>query len=324
MQGLDGITNIADDVLVFGTTYEEFKSNVISFLDCCAEEHMHLNPDKIKIDCPEVPFFQNVLSKDGLSPDTKKVELIQQWPTLTNHKELQLFLRTVNYLSHFLAFLSDLCAPLQALLKKDTEFIWTSVHQHTFDQLKLHISNDVKFQFYDSSTSTSTEIPTNLRPISYASKTLSRTESNYSNIECELLGLLFTVTHFKRFTYGRLVHVITDHKSLVSLFKKSLVDSSPRFTRMLIQLLDYKLDVNYQPGERMHLSNAISRLSTHNKNEGKTIANLNVSIHAIEELTGFNSLSVDKLHQHTSKNQTMQLLIDHINNSFSRIIYQVL
>ena len=40
------------------------------------------------------------------------------------------------------------------------------------------------------------EIPTNLRPISYACKTLSATESNYSNIERELLGLLFTINQF--------------------------------------------------------------------------------------------------------------------------------
>ena len=72
----------------------------------------------------------------------------------------------------------------------------------------------------------------------------------------------------------------------------------------------------YQPGAQMHLSDAISRLSTHDNNEGRTIANLDVSIHAIEELTGFNSLSVDKICQHTSKDQIMQLLIDHINNSF--------
>ena len=122
LQGLNGYTNIADDVLVYGTMYDEFKSNVLSFLDHCIEEDMHLNPDKIKINCPEVPFFRNILSKDGLSPDTKKVELIQQWPTPTNHKELQSFLGTVNYLSRFLAFLSDLHAPLQALLKKDAEF----------------------------------------------------------------------------------------------------------------------------------------------------------------------------------------------------------
>ena len=151
LQGLNGCTNIADDVLVFGTTYDEFKANVIAFLDCCVQEDMHLNPDKVKIDCLKVPFFGNVLSKEGLSPDTRKVELIQQWPTLTNHKELQSFLGTVNYLSRFLAFLSDLCAPLQSLLKKDTEFVWMPVHQQAFDQLKLHVSNDVKLQFYDAS-----------------------------------------------------------------------------------------------------------------------------------------------------------------------------
>ena len=247
-------------------------------------------------------------------------------------------------MSRFLAFLSDLCAPLQSLLKKDTEFVWMRVHQHAFDQIKLHISNDVKHEVYDAykplyievdtskkgigvvmlqedpvmrnDSKSGSEIPTNLRPISCASKTLSTTESNYSNIEHELLGLLFAVTHYKHFTYGRLVHIITDHKPLVSLFRKSLLDSSPRLTRMLIQLLDYTLEVAYQPGAQMHLSDAISKLSMHDNSKGTTIENLNVSIHAIEELTGFNSLSVDKICQHTAKDQAMQLLIDHINNGF--------
>ena len=130
LQGLNGCTNIADDILVYGSTYDEFKTNVLVFLDHCIQEDMHLNPDKVKINCSEVPFFGNILSKDGLSPDTRKVELVQQWPTPTNHKELQSFLVTVNYLSRFLAFLSDLHVPLQALLKKGTKFIWTLVHQH--------------------------------------------------------------------------------------------------------------------------------------------------------------------------------------------------
>ena len=219
-------------------------------------------------------------------------------------------------------------------------------HQHTFNQIKLHVSNDVKLQLYDANkplyievdtskkvigavmlqgnsivpnTAKSDEIPMNLRPISYASKTLSSNKSNYSNIEHELLGLLFTITHFKHFTYGRLVHVITDHKPLVSLFRKSLVDSSPRLTRMLIQLLDYTLDIRYQPGAQMHLSDAISRLLTHDSNTGSTIENLDVSVHAIEELTGFNSLSVAKICDHTTKDLSMQHLIQHINDGFPNL-----
>ena len=124
------------------------------------------------------------------------------------------------------------------------------------------------------------------------------------------------IVHFKHFTHGREVHVITDHKPLVSLFKKSLVDASPRLTRMLIQLLAYSLCVIYQPGAKMHLSDVISQLSTHDNSKGKTIQDLNVSIHSIEELTGFNSLSADKIHQHTAKDNTLQLLIQHINDGF--------
>ena len=232
---------------------------------------------------------------------------------------------------------------LQALFKKGTMFVWITVHQRVFDQIKLHVSNDVKLQFYDANeqlynevdtskkgigavmlqsdsivpnTAKSDEILMNLRPISYASKTLSSTKSNYSNIEHELLGLLLAITHFKHFTYGRLIHIITDHKPLVSLFRKLLVDSSPRLTRMLIQLLDYTLDMRYQPGAQMHLSDAITRLSTHDSNTGSTIENLDVSVHAIKELTGFNSLSVAKIRQHATKDPAMQQLIQHINDGF--------
>ena len=35
LQGLNGCTNISDDVLVFGTTYDEFKTNVLAFLEHC-------------------------------------------------------------------------------------------------------------------------------------------------------------------------------------------------------------------------------------------------------------------------------------------------
>ena len=128
LDGLSGVTNIADDVLVFCRTESEFKTNMTSFLDRCVEQDMHLNPEKIQINCERVPFFGNTLSKDGLSLDLNKVRLIQEWPTPQNQKELQSFLGTVNYLSRFLTFLSDLRAPLQNLLKKESEFVWTSMH----------------------------------------------------------------------------------------------------------------------------------------------------------------------------------------------------
>ena len=88
LEGLHGTINIADDVLVFGCDYSPFKSNIIGFLDRCVEKDLHLNPDKIRINIPNVPFFSQVLTKEGLKPDPHKISVIQQWPTPTNVKEL--------------------------------------------------------------------------------------------------------------------------------------------------------------------------------------------------------------------------------------------
>ena len=108
LEGLNGTINIADDVLVFGCDYDSFKSNVISFLDQCVEKDLHLNPDQIQINIPNVPFFGQVLTKEGLRPDPHKVDVIKQWSTPTNVTELQSFLGSVNYLCKFIPYLSDL------------------------------------------------------------------------------------------------------------------------------------------------------------------------------------------------------------------------
>ena len=69
LHGLDGVFNIADDILVIGETYVEFKDNVIKFLDRCVEKDLHLNADKFKLDCDTVTFFGHLLTKDGMRPD---------------------------------------------------------------------------------------------------------------------------------------------------------------------------------------------------------------------------------------------------------------
>ena len=121
--GLPGVKNIADNILVFGSTQEEHDANVIRFLERCLEINLHLNPDKVKINCSSVPFFGMVLTAGGIKPDPKKVETIKKWPIPQNITELQSFLGSVNYLSCYIPCLSQLCKPLQALIKKNSEYV---------------------------------------------------------------------------------------------------------------------------------------------------------------------------------------------------------
>ena len=97
LSGLPGVTNIADDILVYGSTQEEHDANVIHFLERCLEIDLHLNPDKVKINCTSVPFFGMILTESGIKPSPKKVEAIHNWPTPKNITELLSFLESVNY-----------------------------------------------------------------------------------------------------------------------------------------------------------------------------------------------------------------------------------
>ena len=55
-------------------------------------------------------------------------------------------------------------------------------------------------------------IPNDLLPVAYGSKTLTDTESQYANIELELLGVVARVEKFHTFCYGRSTIVLSDHK----------------------------------------------------------------------------------------------------------------
>ena len=134
--------NIADDILVFRSTHEEHDVSVIRFLEWCLEIDLHLNPDKVKINCKSVPFFGMVLTADGIKQDPKKVETIKKWPIPQNVTELQSFLGSINNLSRFIPGLSQLHKPLQALIKKNSEYVWTDVHDKVFQDLKDMVSED--------------------------------------------------------------------------------------------------------------------------------------------------------------------------------------
>ena len=225
VDGLQGVINIADDVLVYASDFDVFKSNVVSFLDCCVKHDLHLNLDKIRINVDSVPFFGQTLTKNGLTMDENKWKVIQDWPIPTNIKELQSFLGSVNYLSKFIPYLSAHRKPLQDLLKHssvDAEFLWLDTHTEAFNKLKTAMCKDITLKYFDSSLPiyieydaskkdigvvmlqpdstiedpTKSDVPNNLCPVFYASKTLTDTESNYSNIEREMLGVVFSILHF--------------------------------------------------------------------------------------------------------------------------------
>ena len=176
------------------------------------------------INVNSVPFFGQTLTKDSLQMDANKWQVIRNWPQPKNVKELQSFLGSVNYLSKLISHLSSFRKLLQDLLKSSNEFVRLKVHNEAFKTLKNAIVKDVTLKYFDSNlpfyietdaskkdigavmlqpdnsvkNTSRTEVPNNLRIVFYASKTLTATESNYSNIEHEML--VVQGSHFSALT----------------------------------------------------------------------------------------------------------------------------
>ena len=52
------------------------------------------------------------------------------------------------------------------------------------------------------------------KPVAFASRALTNTETRYAKIEKELLAIVFSVAKFDQLTFSRTVHVQSDHKPL--------------------------------------------------------------------------------------------------------------
>ena len=114
----------------------------------------------------------------------------------------------------------------------------------------------------------------NGQPIAFASRALTDVETRYAQIEKEMLAVVFGLERFHRYTYGRSVNVDSDHKTLESIVKKSLLSaprrlhrmllrlqqSAPRrLQRMLLRLQQYNYTIRYKPGSEMYIANTLSR-----------------------------------------------------------------
>ena len=76
----------------------------------------------------------------------------------------------------------------------------------------------------------------------------------------------------------------------------------------------------------MHISDEISRFSTHNKSDAKTkaepVADFNLSIHDVEEITGLINLTLKQIASETATDVQLEQLKEYIVNGFPKSKYK--
>ena len=99
---LPGIIAIHNDICVFGKTQEHDK-HLLQILKTAAKQGLIFNGNKCHISQPQITFYRTIISAQGMKPHPIKIQALKDLPLHRHKKQLQLFLRLVNYLQPFLS-----------------------------------------------------------------------------------------------------------------------------------------------------------------------------------------------------------------------------
>jgi len=126
--------------------------------------------------------------------------------------------------------ISTITEPLYLLTRKNNDWSWGEQQEVAFTTLKEMLSTDMVLAHFDPSLpigiscdASSGRIGAVLfhrfpdgseRPIANVSKTLSTTQRKYSQIQKEVLSIVFALRKFHHYLYARRFILVTDHQPL--------------------------------------------------------------------------------------------------------------
>ena len=114
------------------------------------------------------------------------------------------------------------------------------------------------------------------KPITFASRTLPKTERNYSQIEKEALAIAYAVKKFHQYLLGRHFFLYTDHKPLLGLLSELKGIPSMAAARIqcwAILLSAYNYTLKYHKGIENSNANVFSRFPSNNKDSFSSVTN---------------------------------------------------
>lgn len=263
-----------DDVLVFGSSKEEHDIRLRAVLDRLKKNGLTINEAKCEFGQSMVVFMGHQLSANGILPTNEKVSAIQSFRRPQTASEMRRFLGLVNYVGKFIPNLSTLTAPLRDMIVKGVKFHWSREAKVSFNEVKRAMSNPNHLAFYSPRYKTTLIIDASdhglgavllqtnnskTRPVSYASKSLSKTEKNYSTLDKEALAIVWATERFEMYLRGLDFSILTDHKPLIHIFSESSCPNK-RQERWVLRMQSYRYSVEYVPGE-VNIADPLSRLS---------------------------------------------------------------
>ena len=174
------------DMVIAGRDKMEHDRNFLAFMEKCMSNNLTLNLEEIQFKQSQVSFYGHCLSKQGISLDLKKIEVLNHMEFPPDKETMRSLLGIINYLNRYSALSAHLTAPLSALTHQ-------AMHFENFNRLKMEVSNMRALPYFDVNAETTLQMDASKKGlgacliqkgkvICYASRALKKTEQNYQNL----------------------------------------------------------------------------------------------------------------------------------------------
>lgn len=262
-----------DDIIVFSTSLQEHIESLTKVFQRLRNANLKIQLDKSEFLRKEIAFLGHIVTPNGVKPNPNKIKAIKDFPLPRTEKQIKSFLGLLGYYRKFIKDFAKLTKPFTECLRKDKRIILDSRYIETFETCKNLLINDPILQYPDfSKTFNLTTDASNFalgailsqgpigsdKPVCFASRTLTKSEQNYSTIEKELLAIVWATKYYRPYLYGRKFKIITDHKPLTWLF--SLKEPNSKLIRWRLKLEEFDYEIIYKKGNLNTNADALSRI----------------------------------------------------------------
>ena len=274
-----------DDIIVFSDTKEEHLKRLEAVFQKLMAAGLKLKPTKCFFFRDEIEYLGHVVSGKGISTNPKKIEAVTKWPTPKTVYDVRSFLGFVGYYRRFIKNFSKITKPIREVITglenqskrtaKKTHIEWTDIADSAFETLKTMCVNtpilaypDYQLPFTLHTDSSTDGLGAVLyqkqngkqRVIAYASRSVSKAESNYPAHKLEFLALKWAVCEkFHEYLYGtKPFEVFTDNNPLTYVLTSAKLDACGQ--RWVAKLANYNFSIKYRCGVSNTEADALSRI----------------------------------------------------------------
>ena len=267
LEGLEGCTSIHDNIIVWGKTEEEHYNNLDACLTRLEERGLTLRREKCTFGSNTVKWFGWIFGASGMRADPEKTRAIKEAGRPETCDDVKSFLQAVQFNSRFILedqSYSQMTLPLRELTHKNAKFQWTEECERAYKEITEAMCNDAALRYFDpllktvlitdaspvgiSATLYQDQGDKTLKPVDQASRSLTPTETKYSQIERESLAQAWGMESHRYYLLGIAFDTYTDHEPLLAIYNGKKKGNA-RVERHRIRTQGYRYTMKHIPGK---------------------------------------------------------------------------